>query len=344
MGHKEEHSLVVRSALLRKDKGSEIMKILYCVLAAIAIFITGCGQKYGENPQASSISIMNYTFDAKPHALYFDHLPSRVVVCGNSAADTIMALGAGKRIRAVSLTDSTNKKNYQEQLPQAIISGQFLSKEEAVMMEPDLIVGWRRFFDPKQLGDTTEWGKRGVPAYIQEASGPIPSLGNFPPCTIESEKAFITNMGKIFQEESKARHYVEEIDKEIQQAKNEAGGHRPKVLVLEFMGRSIEVFGKSLLTGDILEKMDCDVVEFDSPFISKEELLTVDADVIFLIYHGTQKEGEQMKLKLSEPMYQQIRAVQSGKVYLLSYDRIVAPGIHTAETIRYMRTSIFNQK
>lgn len=180
------------------------MKFLYCLCVMIALFTAGCGQKDAETSSTAPISIMNYTFNAKPHELSFSRVPSRVIVCGNSAVDTLITLGAGNRILAVSLTDSRDIENYRRKLPQAEISGTFIPRENAVMLQPDLIVGWRRFFDAKQLGDTTEWGKQGIPAYIQEASGPIPSLGNFPPCTVESEKTFIMHMGQIFREESKA--------------------------------------------------------------------------------------------------------------------------------------------
>lgn len=313
------------------------------ILTAILIASSGCSGEEKVSTGTPILQITNYTYNAAPHLLKFSKIPKQVIVCGNSTADTLIALGVGDRIKVLSLSDASEKETYQQILPHAVITNEVVSREEAIMQKPDFIVGWRRFFGTKQLGDTVEWGRQGIPAYIQEASGPIPALGNFPPCTIDSEKIFISHMGQIFHKEEEADVYLNAIDEELQKGRMQTMEKKPKVLVLEFMGHSIEVFGKELLSGDIISQLGGDVVFFNAPFVSREELLTADADVIFVVYHGYAEEGQRMVEQIKIPMYHRIHAVQNGRVFPLAYSSIVAPGIHTVETIQYMRDSIFHE-
>lgn len=315
-------------------------KWLAVLLAAVLIGSAGCGEEDPGNG-GGAVRVMNYTFQAKPHELVFQDVPERVLVCGESGAETLAALSAGSRIAAVVLTDGSAEARIREKLPQAEILRNGIAREYAVTLRPDFILGWRRFFDERQLGDTADWSRQGIPAYIEEASGPIPAVEPFPPCTVDSEKAFITHMGQIFREEEKAGTYVRAIDEELRKGEEEAKGKLPKVLVVEFMGKSIEVFGEDLLAGDIIRRLGGEVVSFPAPFVSREELITADADVIFVVYHGEAAAGEAMAEEIRRPLYEGIPAVKNGRVYLLPYRAVVAPGVNTTETIRYMRERMY---
>lgn len=309
-------------------------------LACTLLTLLGCGHSEQPKAQQAGCKIENYTFTAEPHMLTFKAKPQRVVVAGNSALDTLIALGEQDSIVAAVMTERMDEQYYKKQLPKTEIFVNPLSKETLFQYRPDFILGWRRFFSDKQLGNTTFWDSRGVPAYIQEASGPIPALENFPPCTIASEKRFIRNMGKIFQKEAKAEALVAGIDAEILKAPK-TGDTKPKVLVVEFLGKRIEVFGPKLLSGDIVKALGGELVAYDQPFISKEELVLLQADVIFVVHHGQQELKELALKEMHSPIYGNIKAVKEKKIYPLAYKQIVAPTVKLKDTLAYMRECMY---
>ena len=249
-------------------------------------------------------------------------------------AKTLLALGAGDKIIAAVLTDAQAKADLQNKLPKAKIYTQPLQLEEAVALQPDFVLGWRRFFADNQLGDTAAWIAKGIPAYIQDASGPVPAKGKFPACTVASEINFIRNMGKLVGKSSAAEAIVKQINAELQVVKP----LKPqKVLFVEFLGGNIEVFGSDLLSGDIIKHFGSSLITYSAPFISQEELMTMKADVIFVVYHGGEAQKQSAMEYLRNQLYQHIPAVQQGKVHPLNYNAIVAPGANLPQTLKYLR-------
>lgn len=315
--------------------------LLAGVLLLGLLLSSGCGEtdkKTGS--EAEKLKIENYTFSGAAHSLVFTAKPKRVVVAGNSAIDTLIALGEQESIVAAVLSEKTKEQHYKKLLPKVDLQAQSFSQESVMAYKPDFILGWRRYFGDKQMGNTTFWASRRIPAYIQEASGPIPSLEGFPPCTIASEKKFINNMGKVFHKEQRAAELVKEIDVELAKVKDYSG-KKPRVLVVEFLGKRIEMFGPKLLSGDIVKALGGELVFYEQPFISKEELLMLDADIIFVVHHGQEYLRDLAIKEMYSPIYNNINAVKNKRVYPLAYEMIVAPTVKLKDTIRYMRQKMY---
>lgn len=276
----------------------------------------------------------NYNFVGEPFNVEVRQTPQKILICGNSGAETLLALGAGEQLTAVVLTDAGAQERLQKLLPHAQIYTQPLQLEAATLLAPDFILGWRRYFADNQLGDTTNWIAKGIPAYIQDASGPIPAKGNFPACTIASEQNFIRNMGVILGRQQQAEKILQQIDSELQV---QTVIKPQKVLFVEFMGGNIEVFGNDLLSGDIVRHFGSSLITYSAPFISQEELMTMDAEKIFVVYHGGEAQKKSALAQLANPLYQHLSAVQQGKVYPINYNEIVAPGSNLVQTLRYIR-------
>jgi len=302
--------------------------LLTCLLCA------ACGPKEAANEAGDAVSVSNYSFVGEAQQVEVKQEPQRVLVCGNSGVKTLLALGAGDKIVAAVLTEAEEAAALQKQLPQAKVYTQPLQLEAAMMLQPDFILGWRRFFADNQLGDTKAWIAKGVPAYIQDASGPIPAKGKFPACTIASEKCFITNMGKIMHRQKQAEQLLQQIDGELQVAKPIRA---QRVLFVEFLGGNIEVFGDDLLCGDIVKHYGSSLVSYSAPFISQEELMEMQAEKIFVIYHGGEAARQAALAELQNPLYKHLSAVRNGKVYALPYNAIVAPGAELLTTLQYIR-------
>lgn len=325
--------------------------VIYMIYVfSIVIFINICCgcmnvNRVKKDEATDIMKLNNFTFNGTPYEISIVNVPQRTIVCGNSAIDTLIALGVGDNIIGAVLSDGFSRNQYGEMLSGAYIFTNPLSKEAALMLKPDFILGWRRFFGDKRLGNTVFWNENGIPAYIQDASGPIPNLGNFPPCTIESEINFISNMGKVFKQEQKAQSIVKNIEIELGKISPlNKNIKKPRVLVVEFMARNIEIFGRNLLSGDIVTKLGGEIIDIGYPFISKEELLFTDADVIFVVYNGGNIEKENAIAQMNAKIFQKIKAVKEQRVYPLHYEKIVAPGVNTVETITIIRNGIYGNK
>ena len=308
-----------------------IICICFCLLCS------ACGPQDAARSSAGTTSVANYNFLGEPINVEVKQAPQRMLVCGNSGAKTLLALGAGEQIAAVVLTDAGEREALQKQLPQAKIYTQPLQLEAATLLAPDFILGWRRYFAANQLGDTTSWIAKGVPAYIQDASGPIPAKGSFPACSIASEQKFIRNMGLVTGRTQQAEKLLQQIDTELQVKTT----IRPqKVLFVEFLGGNIEVFGNDLLSGDIVRHYGSSLITYSAPFISQEELMTMPAEKIFVVYHGGEGEKQAALAKLENPLYQHLPAVQQKHIYPLNYNLIVAPGSGLVDTLRYIKNCL----
>lgn len=309
-------------------------KIACLGIVLACLLCTACGPKEADNEAGGVVRVSNYSFVGEVQQVEVKQEPQRVLVCGNSGVKTLLALGVGDKIVAAVLTEAEEAAALQKQLPQAKVYTQPLQLEAATMLQPDFILGWRRFFADNQLGDTKEWIAKGVPAYIQDASGPIPAKGRFPACTIASEKRFISNMGEIMHRQKRAEHILQQIDGELQVQKPIRA---QKVLFVEFLGGNIEVFGDDLLCGDIVRHYGSSLVSYSAPFISQEELMEMQTEKIFVVYHGGEAAKQAALAKLQNPLYKHLSAVREGKVYALPYNAIVAPGAELLATLQYIK-------
>ena len=301
-----------------------VKKLLSIIFVCLCLLCSACGPQDAAGKSDSVTSVVNYNFFGEPINVKVKQAPQKILVCGNSGAKTLLALGAGEQITAVVLTDAGEREELQKQL----------QLEAATLLAPDFILGWRRYFADNQLGDTTSWIAKGVPAYIQDASGPIPAKGKFPACTITSEQKFIRNMGLVTGRTQQAEALLQQIDTELQVKT----AIRPqKVLFVEFLGGNIEVFGDDLLSGDIVRHFGSSLISYSAPFISQEELMNMPAEKIFVVYHGGEVQKNSALAQLANPLYQHIPAVQQGKIYPINYNEIVAPGCNLVQTLRYIR-------
>lgn len=76
------------------------------------------------------------------------------------------------------------------------------------------------------------------------------------------------------------------------------------------MRDKIEVFGDKLLSGDIIRKIGSTNIQFDTPFISREELRMCGADTLFIVYHGNEQEGANALAQIQVPEFSDIPAVK----------------------------------
>lgn len=329
---------------------SRMKKVKYLCFVALltfnAVLGSGCGTGGEKGHQENTIPVIvnNFDFNGNRIQIPISKMPERVIVARPEILELLLALGVREPICAVYLTkDYENRlSEWQKVLPHAKFYTHELDKETALMRQPDFLLGWRMSFRNGALGNVDFWQDRNIPTYIEENSGPVPAVDPFPPSTVETEIRFIQNMGIIFQKEKEAQKLMDGIRQSLQDGlKKNQEQQAHQVITIEFMRDKIEVFGDKLLSGDIIKKLGSHNINYEIPFISREEFRVCEADTIFIIYHGGKQEAANALQQLFVPEFSGIPAVKNKRVYLLPYRYVCASNVYTAQTIREIAEGLY---
>ena len=227
--------------------------LLFCLYAVRISYPAGTSGF----PEVQAVTeVRTYDSLKKPVTVSFSKIPERVIINRLNGAETLMALGAADRIIAVNMQNTDWGKPYDDRYMEQgkaleKITYRNLTKEEAVLLNPDCIIGWYSTFTDKRLGTTDFWNARQVATYIQATSNMVkPGAG------VEDECRFITDMGLIFHAESQAKLLTDEIWKEIEDVQEKTRhSHHPSVMVVEFSGGGLDVYGYEWLVGDMVRRL-----------------------------------------------------------------------------------------
>jgi len=299
-----------------------------------------------EHHATNSTDSLNYN-GYFPHIINnpFKNPPKRVLVLRPEIADTLITLGEGKSVIAAYISPERMKDidYYRKEMPNAQILTWSLTKEEAILLNPDFIIGWQGSFNSKQLGSTTYWNHKKVPTYIEEDSGALPDpyppfkSVNYPPFSVNNEIQFIKNMGIIFDREEQAQKEIDKINRALNTVKKLAKEKGPRtVLTMQFRKGQIEVLGDKSLSGSIISEMGCTNIDYRGLLMPVENLLMTNPDNIILIYDfvGGSFSLKSQLSKLNEYPYNKIPAVKAGRIGAMQYfDGLIATNVHTADTI-----------
>lgn len=329
------------------------------VIAAGLIFLSGCAPVVKENEKTMSridgetkiewnkekypLTVENLNSHGEKNRQVFYSPPKRVAAVWQNSIETLLALGVGDRIIAgMGVPDRKYiREEYQasyEAIPYKSLEN--LDTETIMMMRPDFIAGWSSTFTDKVLRSTEFWNERGVHTYISQNSDPANRNR-----TIENEYADILNLGKIFDREEKAESLVKEMKDEISRAAGQATltGKHPRVLIIEFMGSDISVYGEETLAGDILRRMNGELLASGQQQISKEQIIEMDPDAIFVILIKGDYDHPKQKLDMlyHEQALRDVRCIREKRVYPLPLYSVYSSGIRTLDGIRYIGKGLY---
>lgn len=286
-----------------------------------------------EEPEAEHypVTITNVNFAKEPVDFTYEKAPERVITFWTNSLETLLALGLGDRvICAVGMSEEDILPELQDEVAKMkenveyendfVNSNAAMSKEAAIMMEPDFILGWKSSFNDKTVGDVGYWNENGIGTYIALNSNDVSENR-----TLENEYEDILNIGKIFDVEEKAEEIVNEMKNEVARVTEAVKDQEKRtVLVVEFMKDSIWNYDKTMLAGNMVISMGGDLLEAPGD-LGKEDLLNLDPDVIFVI--GSSEEKLQ---KLTEdPALASLTCVQNGDCYLVPLDYVYTSGVRT---------------
>ena len=289
------------------------------------------------------VDITNINSKGEEEVQTFKEPPKRVVAVWQNSIETLLALGVGDRI--VAGMGIPNEKyilpEYRadyEKIPYTSLEN--LDMETIMMMKPDLIVGWYSTFQAKVLRSTGFWHERGVHTYIAPASSSAVSEKS-----LEQEYEDILNMGKIFDRQEKAEEIVGRMKGEIDRVTGKAaamGLHR-KGLIVELNGRNLMVYGEKTLAGHILKAVNGELLAADLQNISKEQLIEMNPDAIFVVVieSNYDRADDILNILYNDKGLQSLSSVQNRRIYSLPLYSVYSSGIRTYDGIRSIAKGLY---
>ena len=292
------------------------------------------------------VTIQTYTYAKEPVEVTFDKIPERVIVAYQNNIEIMLKLGLADRIVCAFGLDEPIEGELKEAFDTIPYQDTRPSKEEAIALDPDLIIGWRSLYADDRIGSVEFWLERGTNTYMALDSGG--NLTQNPEGqVIENEMQDILNIGAIFGKTEEAQAIVDEMYAEIAKVQNymqEQAIDPIGIAILEDEGDSYRVYGTTTIGGNIAEAVGAvlAVGGEDSNNIGAEDLIAIDPDKIFMIwYEGWLGPDDVVAQIMDNPALASLKAVQNGDVYPLNLVQVYCPGLHMMEAIQTFGAGLY---
>lgn len=298
-----------------------------------------------EEPEESHfpVTIRNVNYAKEPVEFTYEKAPERVITFWSNSLETMLALGLGERV--ICAVGMREDEILPELLPELekmksnlsyyndfVDSNAAMSRESAIMMEPDFILGWKSSFSDKTIGDVDYWNKNGIGTYIALNSNDVSENRS-----LDNEYTDILNIGKIFGVEDKAQALVDEMQAEVRRVTEATAGQEKKtVLVFEYLGDRIWNYDKTMLAGNMVIQMGGDLLDAPSD-IGKEDILNLNPDVIFVI--GS--EEDRLTAVTEDPGLASLTAIQNGDVHLIPLSYVYTSGVRTIHGLNRIGAALY---
>ena len=275
------------------------------------------------------LTISTYNYALEPVEYTFEKAPERVITFWSNSLETMLALGLGDRIVCAvgmneedvlpELKPELEKMKNTEYYTDFKDSNAAMSKETAIMMDPDFILAWKSSFSDKTIGDVGYWHENGVGTYMALNSNNVSKLR-----TVENEYQDILTIGKIFDVEDKAQALVDEMKAEVERVTSQTKDMEKKsVLIVEFVKDKIWTYDETYLAGDMVKAMGGNLINTERE-IGEENIVELDPDVLIVI--GNEEKKQQV---MENPAFASLKAVQNGNVTPISLSEVYTSGVRT---------------
>ncbi|MCQ2969370.1 MAG: ABC transporter substrate-binding protein [Clostridium sp.] len=287
------------------------------------------------------VTITTYNYEKEAIDVTFTKAPEKVVAVYQNSIETLLALGLEDRIVAAAGLDHDVKKEYQDAFSKVNYLAEFTpSKESVIMEQPDFILGWYSLFDEKNLGDVDYWHENGTNTYMSLNSGVSQER------TIENEIIDILNLGKIFNVEDKAELLVKEIKSKLESIELNEDNNQ-STMVIEFFDDEIYTYGANTLVGDMVTKLQGNILNPAGGNIGIEDLLNLNPDCIFISYMDGGNENiptEEINKVLNNPALASLSAVKNNRVYAIPLGEMYASGIRTIDGLNTISNGLYGNE
>lgn len=286
------------------------------------------------------LSIMTYDSSGNEIETIYKEEPKKVLAVYQGSIETMLALGLEEHMIGAAGLDNEVPAEQKAAFSKVNYLDEFTpSLETVTMLEPDMILSWGSFFGEKTLGDSKKWVEKGINPYINTNTH-VAKEGKPYARTLENEYTDILNLGKIFNVQGKAERIVTTMKKTIETVKNQikAEDKEQKVLILEWSEHQFINYNENSLGGDMVTQLG-GMISSKKDSLGKEELLTINPDVIFVVYMpyegDNEEEVKQSNLDkiVKDKALQSLVAVQEKRVVPIKLSEMYASATRTQDGI-----------
>lgn len=289
------------------------------------------------------IDIITYDYARNEVITTYEKAPEKVLAIYQGSIETMLALGLEDHMIAGASLDDPVKDEWQKAFATINYLGPNRpSKEDVIMMQPDMILSWRSHFSDDRLGDVYYWHESGINTYTNTNT----SKGG--DSILENEYSDILNLGKIFNVEEKANELVNQMKAEIERAQKIANNLKDErtVLLIEFFTSSIRNYGATSLGGNMIISLGGKMLQPVSGNLSKENIVELNPDVIFISYMVGEDEEEvayqkYIDMVLKDPALASLQAIETENVVPITLGDMYASGVRTMDGISKFANGIY---
>ena len=291
------------------------------------------------------VTITNYNYAGEEVTYTYEKAPEKVLAVYQGSIETLIALGLEDHVLATYGLDNEVKEEWKEGFAKMNYNEDVFApdKETVTMLAPDMIFSWGSYFSDKKLGDVDGWNNKGVGTYMNSNTRP----GGHPR-TLENEFTDILNVGKIFDVEDRAEALVNEMRDAISDTlKAVEGKEAVRVAVVEPMGGKMTNYAANSLAGDMVVQLGGELVKPEGGEMSKEDLVALNPDVIFVVYMAYSGESpeevmaNQLSVIKDDPALASLAATKNARVYPIMLGDMYASGPRTMDGIHNIAAGMY---
>lgn len=333
-------------------------KIVMITLLSLAIF-TGCATKEqsASDKETSTdypVTIKNFTraegaesWQSKEQT--FEKSPEKVLANTRPAAELLLHLGLKDKIAGVGAVfgapDTTVEKDF-DQLNQ--LSEDYIGKEMALSVDPDLVYGRGGLFDNQDwgVGTVDSLNEMGIKTFVLHSS----VTGG----TFDSIYDDIDNLGKVFHVKDKAESFKHELKerqstletklKRIKEKRTFAYIHTTDPNELYIYPAHNETFFNDIFTMVKLEN----VFKDEKGEVSVEKLIETDPEVLILADWSSTKGGisgeKMLEGIMNNPKLSSMQAIKNKQVYTVDYNYMFGYGYQSLDGIEKLADEMYPEK
>lgn len=309
-----------------------MLKKFACMAACVSLLVSvGCG---GDTKKADEQAKSSYAqlVDDSNRKVVLSKKPERVIALSPSYLEFIDAVG-GKLVGR-----PTEQKG---KVPQSMVElpeighTYNVNMERVIGLKPDLVIA----------------SKSQHAKFIQLLESNKINTLEYQVRTYDEVKNFVTALGKIYNQDEKAKEVCAKLDKAIKAVLDKIPKQKKKVVVLFATGNSVTVSGPKTVAGCVSDMLGFENVAAkalqgtsDKTPYSMETLMEQDPEIIFIASMG---KAEKIQKRLesdfqNNPAWKGLSAVKNNRVYALPENMfLINPGMHYPEAVEYMAKLVY---
>lgn len=319
--------------------------------------LTACGTTTENQDKGISedshypVELVNYTkadggSEWQEKTQIYPEEPKRVLANTRPAAELMLHLGLKDRIAGVGATFGKPDDSVSEEFDTLNALGEdYINKETALSVDPDLIYGRGGLFENQDWGNGTvdALNEMGIPTYVLETS--------LPDATYDTVYDDIDNLAQIFNVKEAGEAFKKELqDRQAALAESIATVDGSHTFAYLHMSDPTDVTVYSAY-GESFFNHSFELINLENIFkdvqgdVSKETLIEADPDIIIVPDWSTYEEGvtsdDMVNGVLNGPQLSSMQAVKNKQVYAVDYNYMFSYGYQTLTGMELLADEIY---